>query len=63
MMARAPRAYRQMFGEALPAAALRTVRLPPELVRHFSSHSSQTDVRVADEILRYLDGHGSPRRW
>ncbi len=58
-----PEMYQTLFGERLPVQALAAPRIPAHLVRHFGSRSSQTDIRLVDEILRYVDEYGSPRRW
>lgn len=63
MKANAPTEYRRMFAQRLPDEALWAPRLPPNLVRYFGSRSSQTDRRVVEEILRYVEECGSPRRW
>jgi len=63
MRARAPRVYRKMFGQPLPPAVLAAPSTPPEWVRHFAGHSSQTDPRLVEEILQYIEACGSPRRW
>jgi hypothetical protein len=63
MKASVPAMHERMFGEQLPAATLRAPRLPAELVRYFAARSSQTDPRVVEEILQYIEENGSPRRW
>jgi hypothetical protein len=63
MRASAAKMYGCIFAESLPKAALNTPRMPPQLVRLFGGNSSQTDIRFVDEILRYLETAGSPRRW
>ena len=63
MRAKAPEAHARIFGEPLPPEALRAPRMPAALVRHFARNSSQTDPRLVEEILRYVETCGSPRRW
>lgn len=53
----------KIFGDPLPEQALATPCLPPDLVRYFGSHSSRTDIRRVEEILKYVADWGSPRRW
>lgn len=63
MRLKAPHIHEQMFGQPLPADLLRPTPLPRALLRHFARNSSQTDPRLVDEILRYVDEQGSPRSW
>src|SRR5581483_4648870 len=59
----APEMHRKLFGEPLPRGVVTAPRMPADLVRYFASHSSRTDIRFVEEILRYVDAWGSPRRW
>jgi hypothetical protein len=52
-----------MFAAPLPEELLKPMPLPPQLARHFSNHSSQTDPRAVEQILWLADQCGSPRRW
>lgn len=63
MRRQVPEMYRQFFGQALPADVLTVPPLPVHLIRHFAGRSSCTDPRLVDEVLRYVNEHGSPRRW
>jgi hypothetical protein len=63
MRARAPEKFHEMFGEALPDAALTVSRLPANWVRYFVTQSSQTDNETLEMILRYVERVGSPRTW
>jgi hypothetical protein len=58
-----PKMYQQVFGEWLPAEALRAPRMPAYLVRHFASRSSHTDLAAVDEILDLVGHFGSMRQW
>jgi hypothetical protein len=63
MQRRVPGVYRMIFTERLPRKALAAPRMPAEMVRFFGARSSQTDARLVEEILRYVEQYGSPRRW
>lgn len=60
---KAPRMHRELFDTPLAGPALAAPRMPAALVRSFGNQSSQTDPRHVEEILRYVDDCGSPRRW
>ena len=55
--------YQEIFGTPLPGSVLTVPRMPGEVVRFLGSHSSQTNHRFVEEILRYVEDYGSPRRW
>jgi hypothetical protein len=59
----APAMHARIFGEPLPRPVLLAPRMPAALIRHFAHRSSQTDPRLAEEILTYVEAYGSPRRW
>lgn len=63
MTANAPAMRERIFGEDLPDAVLPAPAMPARLVRQFGSQSSQTDRRMIDHILRFIDRLGNPRRW
>jgi hypothetical protein len=63
MRANAPAMHREVFGEPLPEDALAAVPVPASLLRYFGSQSSQTDHHTIDDIVRYVEQFGSPRRW
>ena len=63
MQAAAPDMYRQMFAVPLAEEMLAPAPLPAYLVRHFGSHSSQTDPRLVEQILWHVCECGSLRRW
>lgn len=60
---KAPQVHQRLFGRRLPAAALTGQPIPADAVRHFGSRSCRTDPRIVEEILRYVEECGSPRRW
>jgi hypothetical protein len=59
----APEMHRRVFDEPLPRAVLTAPRMPAELVCYFGGRSSQTDIRIVEEIIRHVDEYGSPRSW
>jgi hypothetical protein len=59
----APEMHRQIFGDPLPPEALRAPRMAAELARYFGGRSSQTNIRLVEEVLRHVDEYGSPRFW
>jgi hypothetical protein len=63
MRSNAPRMHAQIFGERLPAAVLNPAPMPKDLIRAFASQSTQTDRHSIDQILRFIDQLGNPRRW
>ena len=63
MQAKVPRIFQQMFGEQVPLESLHAAPMPPNLVRFFGSHSTQTNRRLVEEILQYVEDYGSLRRW
>ena len=63
MQVKVPKIHQHMFGHPLPAPVLSAPSMPAHLVRYFGAHSSQTDPRFVEEILRYVKDCGSPRRW
>jgi hypothetical protein len=63
MKARAPMRYQEIFETPLPRSALVVPRIPAGVVRHLGSHSSQTNRRFVEKILKYVDEYGSPRAW
>jgi hypothetical protein len=63
MTANAPKMRERIFGEDLPDSVLPTAPMPSRLVRHFGSQSTQTDRRTIDQILRFIEQLGNPRRW
>jgi hypothetical protein len=63
MAQNAPRLCQEVFGAALPPAALLTRRMPRDLVREFDGQSTLGDRRKVQGVLEYVDHYGSPRRW
>jgi hypothetical protein len=63
MAARVPDVYQQIFGVPLPSEALQAPRMPCDLIRYFAQRSSQTSLRVVDDVLHHVEMFGSPRRW
>jgi hypothetical protein len=59
----APRMYQEIFGVALPPAALLTRGMPRDLVLEFDGQSTLGDRRKVEDALEYVDHYGSPRRW
>jgi hypothetical protein len=59
----APKMHEQIFGERLPAAVLNPAPMAKELIRSFACQSTQTDRQSIDQILRFIDQLGNPRRW
>jgi hypothetical protein len=59
----APEMYRQLCGECLPPDALAAPHMPPDLLRYFASHSSQTRPAIVEAVLRHVRERGNPRRW
>jgi len=59
----APAMYEQIFSEWLPRDAFCHRPMPPDLVRYFGRHSTQTDSETIHEILGFVEHFGSPRRW
>jgi hypothetical protein len=60
---RAPRAYREIFGEALPKQALIPSTIPHDLARYFDRESTLSDSNAINGVLSYTDHYGSARRW
>jgi hypothetical protein len=64
LKARAPEMYREIFGEPLPEAVLRTPRWSPRQVHDFGSRSTQVDGPTISDILSHIERFGgAPRRW
>jgi hypothetical protein len=63
MRSNAPKMHAQIFGTPLPAAVLNPAPMPMHLIRAFASQSTQTDRHSIDQILRFIDQLGNPRRW
>jgi hypothetical protein len=63
MNANAPKMWQQIFGEDLPEAVLPNPAMPARWVRHFAGQSTQTDRQTIDQILRFIEQLGNPRRW
>jgi len=63
MAARVPQVHQRIFGQRLPAPALRTPRLPAHWLDHFASRSSQTSPSAVQRILAQIASGGCPRRW
>jgi hypothetical protein len=63
MSAGAPRMREQVFGQDLSEAVLPEPAMPARLVRHFGGQSTQTDRRTIDQLLRFIEQLGNPRRW
>jgi hypothetical protein len=63
MRVKSPGMYERIIVDRLPAAALASRPLPTQRVRHFATRSTQTDIRLVEELLRYVSDCGSPRRW
>jgi hypothetical protein len=63
MCVKVPAVHQRLFSKRLGPEALRPPRMPADLVRHCAAHSSQTDSRLVEEVLRYVETYGSPRRW
>jgi hypothetical protein len=55
--------FDEIFGKPLPAQALAAPKMPRDLIRHFNGQSSQGDADSVENILRFNDYYGSPRRW
>jgi hypothetical protein len=63
MQRKAPAMHVRIFGEPMPRQVLLAAPMPAALVNHFARNSSQTDPRLVEEILTYVEAYGSPRRW
>jgi hypothetical protein len=63
MNANAPKMWQQIFGEELPEAVLPNPAMRARWVRHFAGQSTQTDRQIIDQILRFIEQLGNPRRW
>src|SRR4051812_20284227 len=64
LKARAPEMYKEVFGEPLPEAVLRTPRWSPRRVDYFGKRSTQGDGRRIRDILSHVERFGGPpRRW
>jgi hypothetical protein len=63
MRANAPKMHEQIFGQQLPEPVLTPVPMAPHLIRRFAGQSSQTDRHGIDQILRFVEQSGNPRRW
>jgi hypothetical protein len=61
--ANAPKMWQQIFGDDLPEAVLPNPAMPARWVRRFAGQSTQTDRQKIDQILRFIEQLGNPRRW
>lgn len=59
----APKANESLFSEPLAPEILAPARMPLDLVRRLAEQSSQFDALDVDQILKYVERTGNPRRW
>jgi hypothetical protein len=58
-----PAMYERIIEDAPPPEALRSVSIPPRLVRQFASQSSLTNEEEILDVVRSVECFGNPRRW
>lgn len=63
MQAAGSKMFDQVYTEPLPDEMLKATKMPVEFVRYLASQSSQFDVLDAEQILGYVNTHGTSRAW
>jgi hypothetical protein len=59
----APKMHDFFFGDSLLSEVLTSHPMPPFLVRMFSRCSTAVDCQTIEEVLRFSERFGSPRKW